>query len=424
VLRLAWTLTRGHRFTPWRSPYLRWRIETYSGIHADRINFRIFWKFMWRHRADLMRYLRWAQMEERAAHHKKTSPAMRCLAQMAILGSTVLLSAGLMPAQESKHLPVYSAQDKILYGKVKVEDGSALPSLAAIESVCGGAAFPLGFADAGGNFRVVLSSGGPRFNSITPANDFSFLADCHLRAQLPGYRSQHIPPTLMREIGANSTISAGTILLSRLKTAKPQQADGVVSKAALNAYKRGAEAMSSGRWKPAKSEFEKAVALEPAYFAAWIGIGAADEALEQWSEAEAAYRKAIQANPTTPDPYLRLARLGARTDNWNLAAEYSEAAVGLNPQELCEGFSLCALANAKLGRMDVAESSAAAGLRIDTANDYPMMWLIAALADANRKRYADATKKMERFLALVPKAEAIKEVRQELAELRSRLANK
>ena len=98
--------------------------------------------------------------------------------------------------------------------------------------------------------------------------------------------------------------------------------------------------------------------------------------------------------------------------------------MGLNPQELCEGFSLCALANAKLGRMDVAESSAAAGLRIDTANDYPIMWLIAALSDANGKRYADATAKMERFLTLVPKAEAIKEVRQELAELRSRLANR
>lgn len=74
MLRLAWALTRGHRFTPWRSPYLRWRIETYSGIHADRINFLIFWKFVWRHRADLMRYLRWAELEERAAHKKNSPP--------------------------------------------------------------------------------------------------------------------------------------------------------------------------------------------------------------------------------------------------------------------------------------------------------------------------------------------------------------
>ncbi len=53
-------LTRGYRLTPWRSPYLRWRMETYWGIHADCIGFAQFWTFLWRHRADTLRYLRWA----------------------------------------------------------------------------------------------------------------------------------------------------------------------------------------------------------------------------------------------------------------------------------------------------------------------------------------------------------------------------
>lgn len=65
MLRVAWRLARGYRLSPWRSPYLRWRIETYSGIHADQITFGTFWKFVWRHRADLARYLRWAEREER-----------------------------------------------------------------------------------------------------------------------------------------------------------------------------------------------------------------------------------------------------------------------------------------------------------------------------------------------------------------------
>ncbi len=60
VLRLLWRLSRGYRLRPWLSPYLRWRIETYWGLHADRIGFREFWSFTWRHRADLRRYLRWA----------------------------------------------------------------------------------------------------------------------------------------------------------------------------------------------------------------------------------------------------------------------------------------------------------------------------------------------------------------------------
>jgi hypothetical protein len=59
MLRTLWDLTRGYRLTPWRSPYLRWRIETYSGLHAERIGFREFWSFTWRERHNLLRYLQW-----------------------------------------------------------------------------------------------------------------------------------------------------------------------------------------------------------------------------------------------------------------------------------------------------------------------------------------------------------------------------
>jgi hypothetical protein len=60
MLRFLWKATRGHRLRPWRSPYLLWRIETWSGLHADRIGFREFWLFTWKHRRDLLRFLRWA----------------------------------------------------------------------------------------------------------------------------------------------------------------------------------------------------------------------------------------------------------------------------------------------------------------------------------------------------------------------------
>ena len=41
MLPTLWRLTRGYRLCPWRSPYLRWRIETYCGLHADRITFAL-----------------------------------------------------------------------------------------------------------------------------------------------------------------------------------------------------------------------------------------------------------------------------------------------------------------------------------------------------------------------------------------------
>jgi hypothetical protein len=67
MIRILWRLTRGYRLCPWRSPYLRWRMETYWGVYADSITFRDFWKFAWRHCRDLLRYLRWADRMERSA---------------------------------------------------------------------------------------------------------------------------------------------------------------------------------------------------------------------------------------------------------------------------------------------------------------------------------------------------------------------
>jgi hypothetical protein len=61
VIGFVWKASRGYRLTPWRSPYLRWRIETYSGLHADSITFSIFWRFVWQNRRDLTRFLRWAE---------------------------------------------------------------------------------------------------------------------------------------------------------------------------------------------------------------------------------------------------------------------------------------------------------------------------------------------------------------------------
>jgi hypothetical protein len=64
-LAVLWRLSKGYRLRPWRSPYLRWRMETYWGLHADSIGFAEFRSFLWRHRADMFRYLRWAARNAR-----------------------------------------------------------------------------------------------------------------------------------------------------------------------------------------------------------------------------------------------------------------------------------------------------------------------------------------------------------------------
>jgi hypothetical protein len=57
--RFAWNATRGHRLTPWRSEYLKWRIETYSGKKASTLGPRDVLGFVWSSRWELLDFLVW-----------------------------------------------------------------------------------------------------------------------------------------------------------------------------------------------------------------------------------------------------------------------------------------------------------------------------------------------------------------------------
>lgn len=59
ALRFLWRSTAGYRWRPWRSPLLRWRIETYSGRPAESIGLGAFVWFCWRQRRELLRFLAW-----------------------------------------------------------------------------------------------------------------------------------------------------------------------------------------------------------------------------------------------------------------------------------------------------------------------------------------------------------------------------
>ncbi len=71
--RFVWNATRGSRLRPWRSPYLRWRIETYSGMHAETLTARDVLLFTWRERAQLLRFLRWTREMDGARKQRHNS---------------------------------------------------------------------------------------------------------------------------------------------------------------------------------------------------------------------------------------------------------------------------------------------------------------------------------------------------------------
>ena len=66
ALRFYWTAAKGYRLNPWKSPYLQWRMETFFGREARDLHAGQFFRLLWHERAQLRRFLRWADERRRA----------------------------------------------------------------------------------------------------------------------------------------------------------------------------------------------------------------------------------------------------------------------------------------------------------------------------------------------------------------------
>ena len=69
-IRFLWNATRGSRLAPWRSPYLRWRMETYSGMWAEKMTAAEIFTFIWAQRWEFLSFLFWTGRVQREARRK------------------------------------------------------------------------------------------------------------------------------------------------------------------------------------------------------------------------------------------------------------------------------------------------------------------------------------------------------------------
>ncbi len=76
ALRFLWNATRGNRLTPWKSEYLKWRIETFSGKKAETLRARDVFGFVWSSRAELLDFLSWTgRLEQEVARRPSSGDA-------------------------------------------------------------------------------------------------------------------------------------------------------------------------------------------------------------------------------------------------------------------------------------------------------------------------------------------------------------
>jgi len=66
----VWNATRGHRFAPWKSEFIRWRVETYSGKPAETLTAGDIVGFLWNERWELMSFFLWSGRLKRAAKRR------------------------------------------------------------------------------------------------------------------------------------------------------------------------------------------------------------------------------------------------------------------------------------------------------------------------------------------------------------------
>jgi hypothetical protein len=65
ALRYYWITTRGYRFNPWNSPYIRWRFETFLGAEATAMDAGKFLRLSWKYRDRMESFIKWAGQRRR-----------------------------------------------------------------------------------------------------------------------------------------------------------------------------------------------------------------------------------------------------------------------------------------------------------------------------------------------------------------------
>jgi hypothetical protein len=74
-VRFIWNSTRGHRLAPWRSEFLRWRVETYSGKRAESLTTKDVLSFLWTSRWELLGFLGWIGEMDREVRRRASNRA-------------------------------------------------------------------------------------------------------------------------------------------------------------------------------------------------------------------------------------------------------------------------------------------------------------------------------------------------------------
>jgi tetratricopeptide (TPR) repeat protein len=354
----------------------------------------------------------------------------------------LLMAAGVAArAQYPGQTQVDKSSERVVFftGNVMLDDGSTPADAVGIEKVCEGRGTFEAWTDEKGHFGFKVTpprSDNSEGDASLPAQErgelnkalnatstqYSMpitqaLRGCELHAVLSGYRSESVSMAIKSTM---DSARVGTIILHPLSRAASLVVSATTLQAPSNArktYEKGLEAMRTGKWEAAASEFGKAVKIYPAFAVAWYQLGLARQnrndtpgALEAWKEAQKCDARYIK-------PYENLTVAADHRGDWAESEKYSRAWIHLDPEDFPGAYLFNAVANARLGKPEEAEHSAREGLRLDKDQKIPRMNYVLGLILMDKKAYAESAQCFRKYLELAPNASDAAIVRQQLPKL-------
>lgn len=307
-------------------------------------------------------------------------------------------------------------------GKVVMKDGSPLPEPVLVEAHCGGRFEPVARTDSRGGFALGQGRGSDvdaRANSRVPMGPSepatgNKYVGCTLIARLQGYQSTNLVVT---DAGA---FDIGTIVLSR-----PDGIEGTMfsatslkaPKQAKKSFEKAKSAIDKQKWDNAKPELEKAVQAYPEYAEAWLELGRIHQRAGDLAQARKALERSVECDPKFVKPYLTLAGVFQKEQNWQATADTTAKVIALDPFSFRPAYLINGVANVRIGKLDVAETSVRKALELDPAQPMPEAEYALALILDTKGDAKGAIEHLRNFLRLAPDSPGAEGVKQRLAEL-------
>jgi tetratricopeptide (TPR) repeat protein len=332
-------------------------------------------------------------------------------------------------------------------GRVMMDDGQPPQESVLIERVCNGNPRPEGYTDSKGRFSFQLGQNNNILAdaSVASSSDSGFGGDgfggqqrssslnsmggmssgiserqlngCELRASLAGFRSESVSLAGRRMM---DNPDVGTILMHRMVGVEGYTSSitsMLAPKDAKKAWEKGRDLARRKKIPEAQKEFQKAVDSYPKYALAWYDLGMSQEAQHNVTGARESYGKSIAADPKFIKPYVKIFNFDAKDRKWEEVAATTGKVIKLNPFDFPEAYFYNAVANLNLKKLDEAETSARAAMKMDKAKRIPQLDHMLGIILAQKQDYPGAAVSLRSFLSRAPNDPSAALVKTQLAEI-------